>query len=296
MVFLETGERPVIGQKLATMSPAKRASYLRWFADSRSTLTPNVTPYEGQKLRVFTSEERRYLGVVAAIMHRDLMKDTQALAYLAQRGCDPWPFIGVARHGQLKELKGVAKELGDPSLVDRVGITSTHPQHLGKMHILVQDSIMVFQLDQQEGVYYQARTLRTDRKNRYYNPEGIERRHLVVGNAPRIGAEGFFKGAWALSYGFGLWAPLGSQAADKLPADKLKPLHNGIYVADRDVNQAGQDMLKTIKNRAYLSGIDAVFTYPPNQVKELDEWATSVGYKEAAKRLQILLASTSRIR
>ena len=263
--------------------PATRKAYREAFdALDRGGYVTNDLSFEStpETGRSFTEIERKFLTKVAERMSHDLRRDDHAIAYLKQRGVEPAAWVGVARRNQMGHILTIARQMGDEGLPVRCGIaTARYPNF---MHYLLKDSVVVFQRD--FGVsYYQARSLG---EKRYYNPVGIAKRPLAVvssPDAPWFAAEGFFKVAWAIPFGWNVFAPLGS-AADRIPTPQLSKIDKGMYIGDRNV--PGQQATARLHERASLSGLSIACLTTPRGYVDPDLWAKGIGYRNAHDEMQ----------
>lgn len=263
--------------------------------DHNSFLTnSSYTPPEEGGGRQFDELERTFLTVVADLMHRDLHEDQQAQQYLKGRGVFlALPNMGVARETQFAEIKDLARQLGDEELTVRVGLEGRKPKSRGRMHWMVADSTVVFQRNRlRQVVYYQARTLRTNRNKPYYCPGGVAKIPIAFGHhadGPWVGGEGWYKFAWAVDLGWNVWAPLGMQSR-YVPTPYLAPLHQGLYIGDRNTNRAGLRGLAILQERAALSGYQVATSLVPRPFTDPDLWAAHIGYAHADQEMRSYLA------
>jgi hypothetical protein len=239
--------------------------------------------------RELTRIERSFLYQVSELMHQSLINDDEVLEYLERRGTEPYPIFGLARSWQMPIIQDIAKELGDEDLPRRCGIAGWEkPKY---MHFLLRDAVVVFQRHKEEVVYYQARTLRKELRTRYYNPKAIAKVPLMYNihpGGPWLAAEGFFKVAWAIRYGWNVWAPLGT-AVKSVPTPYLACLDGGVYLGDRNTNGAGQKAVEDILERATLSGYNLAALPVPRGYTEPDLWAKQIGYANADAELRSFL-------
>lgn len=102
---------------------------------------------------------------------------------------------------------------------------------------------------------------------------------------PWVGGEGWYKFAWAAQYGWNVWAPLGMQSR-YVPTPYLAPLHLGLYIGDRNENNAGLHGLRVLNERAALSGYRIALSLVPRGFTDPDLWAAHIGYRHADREMR----------
>jgi len=269
--------------------PVVRGAYRAAFVDLQhtgyaSTSTPVAREQSG---RAFNGMEQRFMNEVATLMHHDLLYDKRAMTYITERGANAYPIMGVARRTQMPAIHDIARQLGDPDLPHRCSLTSRKEPKW--MNWLLEDSTVVFQKNKEGNVvYYQGRTLRTDREKKYYCPYGIAKVPIVYeGNpgGPWVSSEGYYKVAWAIQHGWNIVAPLGTQA-QYIPTEKLRVLDgNGLHIGDRDDNGAGRKGVLIMKERTLLSGYNVAMAITPKGYTDPDLWAAHIGYHRASAEM-----------
>lgn len=245
-----------------------------------------------QHTRPFNTLEKAFLNEVRLFMHEELQRDTQAQRYLRGRGCNHTRnFFGVARPWHMPIIHEIADAMGDKTLPATTGIESTHEKWIGHMNYFLMDSVVIFQVDGDSVSYYQARTLKKSREIPYYNPKGITKKPIRVGEGPLLVAEGCFKTAWAVEYGFSSIGMTG-KAMDHLPDSFFASLHGALYPADNDLPDAdgirqGEEAAKIMARRVAYSGANNFIhiLMTPDPYVGLDDWAKGIGYANAARIL-----------
>jgi hypothetical protein len=269
-----------------------RGAYRAAFVDLQATgYVASSTPVSrAQSGRDFNDTEQRFMYEVARLMHDDLTRDKEALAYMHGRGVEPYAIMGVARAYQMPAIRDIARQLGDSGLPARCGLVSRkYPQY---MNWLLADATVVFQMQNGRVTYYQGRSLHTDRQKPYYCPYGITKKPIsfeVNPGGPWFSSEGAYKVLWAAREGWNVLAPLGTQS-QYIPTEKLRVLDgNGLHIGDRDANGAGLKGVQIMKERTQLSGYRVAMALTPKGYTDPDLWAGAIGYSRASAEMHRLL-------
>ncbi len=273
-----------------------RQSYAKYLRDPLFKSLANDSVQEDRPRQQFSLLQKQYLQGMYEVMRRDFLRDDEARAYTSRRGCPSLTCFGVARGHQMAELRALARDLGDVSLIDTVGVASK--KYPRSMYYILRDSLVVFNKERDGTIsYYQARPF-GEKIARFYVPPKIDKvpiRYIIDDSQPSIGAEGFYTIAWLAERGFNTIAFLG-QSDRSLEARYYAPLNNGAYFIDinapnDDGVRVGLDIAQKVYTKVVYSGWNCKMFYPGKGMCQADEWACSIGWSRAASYVRRRLSA-----